>query len=66
MWHYDKDGRLDLEEFEEGTSPYVYDINWGEFIWDFGWGVFLGDIIHDTDSLPCILGQITGSCIPLC
>ena len=63
---YDKDGRLDLEEFEEGTSPYVYDINWGEFIWDFGWGVFLGDIIHDTDSLPCILGQITGSCIPLC
>ena len=62
---YDKDGRPDLEEYEEGTSPYVYNVDFGEFICDFGWGVFLGDIIHDTDSIPCMLGQIAGSCIPL-
>ena len=61
----DGDGRLDLKEYSEGTSPYVYDKVWYEHVWDFVCGFVAGDFISDTDSLPVVMGQITSSCIPL-
>lgn len=61
----DGDGRLDLQEYQEGTSPYVYDKSWYEHIGDFISGFVAGDFISDTDSLPTIMGQITSSFIPL-
>lgn len=61
----DEDGRLDLQEYNEGTSPYNYDKVWYEYLGDFVYGFICGDFIKDTDSFPVIAGQITSGCIPV-
>ena len=61
----DGDGRLDLLEYQEGTSPFEYDKEWYEYLWDFICGFIAGDFIEETDSVPTVMGQIGGGFIPI-
>lgn len=60
----DGDGRLDYQEYIEGTSPYSFDKIWQDYAWEFVQGFFAGDIIHETDSVATVMGQIVGSFVP--
>ncbi len=60
----DGDGRLDYQEYIEGTSPRSFDKIWQDYAWEFVQGFFAGDIIHETDSVAIVMGQIVGSFIP--
>lgn len=61
----DGDGRLDYQEYVEGTSPHSYDKNWYEYLWDFVCGFVAGDFIKETDSVATVMGQVISSFIPL-
>ena len=61
----DGDGSLDLQEYEEGTSPYSPDKSWNDYVWDFICGLIAGDFIRDTDSLAVLFGQIVGGLTPV-
>lgn len=51
-------------EYEEGTSPYVYDKSWDEYLADFTKGFLAGEGMDAADSIPCILGKITSGFTP--
>lgn len=60
----DGDGRLDFQEYVDGTDPFSYNKSWDEHVGDFTAGFFAGDFIEDTDSVAVMAGQITGSFVP--
>lgn len=61
----DHDGRLDKQELDEFTSPWVYDKTTMEKVESFLKGFFTGDFIQDPEDFPMLAGQISSSFIPL-
>ena len=61
--NFDGDSYSDLEEYNNHTDPYVYDYTWMESSKEYLKGLFLGDF-NTADTVPELLGQVTGSFIP--